>query len=225
MLLPALSKAKAKGQSIACLNNLRQLQLCWQLYTDDHGGTMPRNKYSNTPGSSSGLADSWIMGNAQLDASPSNIMNGVLFPYNRSLAIYRCPTDRSTVQGRPQLLRFRSYMLNAYLNGNEYDRRIKTKEAQLLNPAQIFGFIDVSEWTINDGAFVVRWLGAVEGDKVWNDYPSDRHSQGCNLSFVDGHAVHWRWRAPKKNKQPFQPVANDQDLQDLRRLQAAIPDP
>jgi len=36
MLLPVLSKAKAKGQAVSCLNNLRQLQLAWQLYADDH---------------------------------------------------------------------------------------------------------------------------------------------------------------------------------------------
>ena len=36
MLLPALGKAKAKGQSAVCLSNLRQLQLAWQLYADDH---------------------------------------------------------------------------------------------------------------------------------------------------------------------------------------------
>jgi len=35
ILLPALSKAKAKGQCAVCLSNLRQLQLAWQLYADD----------------------------------------------------------------------------------------------------------------------------------------------------------------------------------------------
>ena len=34
-LLPALSQAKAKAQSISCLNNLRQLMLGWRLYADD----------------------------------------------------------------------------------------------------------------------------------------------------------------------------------------------
>jgi prepilin-type N-terminal cleavage/methylation domain-containing protein len=37
MLLPALSKAKAKGQTTFCLNNQRQLNLCWIMYSDDHG--------------------------------------------------------------------------------------------------------------------------------------------------------------------------------------------
>src|SRR3954466_15981644 len=35
MLLPALSKAKAKSQGIKCQNNSRQLMLGWNLYAGD----------------------------------------------------------------------------------------------------------------------------------------------------------------------------------------------
>lgn len=35
MLLPALSKAKAKGKQIACTNNQKQLGLALQLYPGD----------------------------------------------------------------------------------------------------------------------------------------------------------------------------------------------
>ena len=43
MLLPALSRAKAKSQAIACLNNLAQLQKAWLMYTDDNNDVMPLN--------------------------------------------------------------------------------------------------------------------------------------------------------------------------------------
>ncbi|MSU63708.1 MAG: type II secretion system protein [Pedosphaera sp.] len=45
MLLPALSKAKASAQRTKCLSNLKQLQLAWQLYTDDNEDTIPPNKW------------------------------------------------------------------------------------------------------------------------------------------------------------------------------------
>ncbi|HSU54399.1 MAG TPA: prepilin-type N-terminal cleavage/methylation domain-containing protein [Candidatus Dormibacteraeota bacterium] len=41
MLLPALARAKARGQSISCLNNLRQTGLFTQLYTDDNSDRFP----------------------------------------------------------------------------------------------------------------------------------------------------------------------------------------
>ncbi|HOC01382.1 MAG TPA: type II secretion system protein, partial [Verrucomicrobiota bacterium] len=40
MLLPALSKAKSKGQGIACMNNTKQLALGFLLYADDHDETL-----------------------------------------------------------------------------------------------------------------------------------------------------------------------------------------
>ncbi|MHC1762877.1 MAG: hypothetical protein AB9869_01035 [Verrucomicrobiia bacterium] len=36
MLLPVLSKAKAKGQAIVCLNTLTPLQMAWLVYTHEN---------------------------------------------------------------------------------------------------------------------------------------------------------------------------------------------
>ena len=43
LLLPALSKAKVKAQSIRCLSNLKQLQLAWGMYVDDNNEGLPPN--------------------------------------------------------------------------------------------------------------------------------------------------------------------------------------
>src|SRR5256885_17188555 len=41
LLLPALAKAKTKAQGIACLSNMKQLGLCWVMYTTDYNDKVP----------------------------------------------------------------------------------------------------------------------------------------------------------------------------------------
>lgn len=44
LLLPALAKAKAKAHRISCLNNLRQIGIFMQMYTDDHQDVFPAHR-------------------------------------------------------------------------------------------------------------------------------------------------------------------------------------
>ncbi len=41
MLLPALNKARSSARSISCVNNLKQLALCFQFYADDNNDYLP----------------------------------------------------------------------------------------------------------------------------------------------------------------------------------------
>jgi len=49
MLLPALSKAKAKGQSVKCLNNLKQIGLGTTMYAEDNNETFNWRQGSTGP--------------------------------------------------------------------------------------------------------------------------------------------------------------------------------
>lgn len=48
MLLPALASAKSKAVKIACLNNLKQITLFGQIYTDDNSDKFPTALVANT---------------------------------------------------------------------------------------------------------------------------------------------------------------------------------
>jgi prepilin-type N-terminal cleavage/methylation domain-containing protein/prepilin-type processing-associated H-X9-DG protein len=204
LLLPALGMAKAKAQGIKCLNNLRQLQLCWQLYTDDNQDRVPPQNpgVGSHGGDMSSQAGSWLLGDVQYDINSSNIEHGVLFPYNQSAAIYHCPADKSTVNGNKQLLRTRSYSLNWYLGTDptvHYSPRIKLRSSEVVSPGPsgVYAFIDEDAVSINDATF---WSPVEFGD--WGDVPAIRHSLGANISFADGHVARQRWRFPFKLGKP-----------------------
>lgn len=72
MLLPALAKAKVKAQQIGCLNNLRQIGLFMQFYTDDNRDILPGHREQHPE---LGAANDW-WGNYLL---PYGQMNSNLF--------------------------------------------------------------------------------------------------------------------------------------------------
>ena len=239
LLLPALSKAKEKGLALACLNNLKQLEICWHLYALDANDILPPNNSVYVIGGGTPTPHdqgaSWCMGNARTDTNTDNIVNGVLFPYNRSVAIYHCPSDHSTVetadgQKLPQL-RTRSYNMSQSVNGYpEFDPTASSiispsfKKFTLIKQpttAQLFVFIDVNEDEIIDAMFGIPTQGSPFPQDSWWDIPANRHNQGCNLSFADGHAEHWRWKVPKVFYQYIQPVP-PAEMPDYWRVQNAM---
>jgi prepilin-type N-terminal cleavage/methylation domain-containing protein/prepilin-type processing-associated H-X9-DG protein len=228
LLLPVLSKAKLEAQQTTCLNNQRQLQTSWLMYVHEQNDSLPLNAgevaiyspYAST-------TNSWVVGDVTVSADLSFIRQGSIFPYVNNVNVYHCPSDHSTVDNT-NWVRTRSYSMDYYLNGDidpQYFHNLPpgafvglaTRYSEISHPSTVFVFLDENEKTINDGIFVLfRDL------EIWRDAPSNRHSQGMNLSFADGHSEHWRWRAPKQMEGGGEPVANDDDLQDLRRLQAAL---
>ena len=119
MLLPALSKAKQKAQGISCLNNLKQLTVAGMVYAGDFKDAIT----PNVPLSTAGWVSGDVSGRSITDTTqPTNLMfirNAVIYPYNQSTAIYRCPSDTATVPiGRSLQVRCRSYSLSCMMGAN-----------------------------------------------------------------------------------------------------------
>jgi prepilin-type N-terminal cleavage/methylation domain-containing protein/prepilin-type processing-associated H-X9-DG protein len=234
LLLPVLSKAKAGGQTTACINNLRQLQMGWLNYVHDNNDLLPPNISRFQGGSQQSQPGSWVVGNAQLDTTTTNIQNGVLFNYTRAAGVYRCPSDQSVVTGVRGLRRIRSYSLSFYMNldgifqdGFHYTPQslplIKTKLSGFVQPplSQMFTFMDENEQSIDDG---VMLAANFEHDQVWWDLPSGRHNQGANIAFSDGRVEHHKWKWPRtfQGHAGIAPV-NPLDWEDLWWFESCVP--
>jgi prepilin-type N-terminal cleavage/methylation domain-containing protein/prepilin-type processing-associated H-X9-DG protein len=236
LLSTAFNNTKSKSQKVSCLNNLYRLQLGWRLYFDDNDDWLALNK--SVPGVLSerifgrpNSSNSWVAGTPKADATPANIVRGKLFPYTDwTVGVYRCPADHSTVLGRKDILRTRSYSMSAYLAGDMegLDPRVKSKESELINPSPDHTFVFIEEHESSP------WLGSfhvVPREKLtlsaasWASTPSDRHNQGCNLSFSDGHVEYWKWYWPKKVTLETKLTSTGHELRDLRRLQDCVPKP
>lgn len=126
LLLPALSRSKAHALDINCRSNLKQLQLCWYLYSVNFNDAMPGNdRYGGTfedliwaPGfmkyeTGTGAARPELSTNsAMLQASSP----GSIGPYARNVSIYHCPADQShVILGGARHDRVRSYAANDYI--------------------------------------------------------------------------------------------------------------
>ncbi len=210
LLLPVLGKAKAKAQAAACAGNLKQLQFCWQMYTEDCADQLPANTAlnENDIGNREAWATdpySWLQGNAWTDTTSDYLQKGVLYRYNQSLGIYRCPADKSTVRDQGVIPRNRSVSMSMYMNfrnqpgdpGYEICWH-RLSQIQRPGPSQAAVFIEEHEKSIQQSAFGINAPDALTmfGSSLWTwiSFPATRHNDGGTLSFADGHVETWRWR-------------------------------
>lgn len=239
LLLPAISRSKQKALKISCLNNLKQLQTCVHLYSGEYQDYLPpNNSVANiNDGQMIATGMSWCTNLAPFDAGYEGIENALLFPYNRSVKIYKCPADNSRVKDKTsgQILaapRVRSYNMSLSVNGwpefapqvNNYTPTYKRfSEVRKPSPDQLMTFIDVHEDGIWDATFGIptdaRWTNVYQ----WWDVPANRHSQGANLSFIDGHVETFRWKVAKKVTTYLQPQpVLIEEIPDFQRVKSVI---
>jgi prepilin-type N-terminal cleavage/methylation domain-containing protein/prepilin-type processing-associated H-X9-DG protein len=151
MLLPALAQGKKRAQGIACLSNMRQLQVASILYSGDNNEKIPSNEGHSDGGGpvigASPNGPNWVAGTfknqygsanipagaptnsfllgVQGDTDPSGsglTLAGTIGSYARSAGVYRCPADVYTDPVSLQL-RNRSCSANGYMGTSVYEEK------------------------------------------------------------------------------------------------------
>ncbi len=229
LLLPVLGRAKEAGRATQCMNHLRQLQLGWQMYADDHQGRLVPNgigltngKLPNNPSWAGGALDFQANNPDNFDTrlliDPNYLHGGMLGLYAPNAGIFHCPSDKSNaLKGNNPHLRVRSYSLNAFMNLNTpahlfYDSRVFRSLDQIYNPIRIFTFLDEQEASISDASFTTVPDPA---SSFLIRIPSSRHGKHGNVIFVDGHWEKKRWHYADFEKSGGTPEglsARNQDL-------------
>src|ERR1044071_9318699 len=229
MLLPTLAKAKQKAQGIQCLNNHRQLALAWRMYAEDSADVLT---YASTSGVNNNPHDQFAWSGAHMDFDPNNRANWdptvdmqkpPLWKYLKSQAVFRCPSDHSslTVAGvvRPRLL---TMSMNLYVGGfaplpddpspygndggwpfaHPYNVYAKLSLINGISPpSKIFVFLDMREDRVNWSNFMTDMTGYTPQNpglySFTSDLPGFYHNNAGGFSFADGHSEIKRWLDPR----------------------------
>ena len=223
MILPALSKAKAKAQGISCLNNHKQLALAWRLYADDNNDRVCY-AYKDTEGGAGQatytLGQSFIGGTMNYDGSnpcnyeiTNNITRSPLYTYSKAPNIWHCPADMSVVNassGRTSGIkrRVRSMSINNFVGGQVhsgvqssgwYEGEVQwyAKLSSIRVPTRTWVILDEREDSINDSVFIVDMNGIKDpnySNFLVVDWPATYHGNAGGFSFADGHSEIKKWQ-------------------------------
>jgi len=103
MLLPALSRAKSQAQSLACMNDSKQVMLGWHMYADDNNDLLAPNDFPyETPyfiSANKYQMKNWVCGTMEqaIDAITlselTDPIGTALSAYVPNPLVYHCPAD------------------------------------------------------------------------------------------------------------------------------------
>ena len=215
MLLPALSKAKAKGAQSKCYSNLRQISLGMLMYIDDNQGAFPGTASRNTYGFH---VEDWIYWRVNLPQYPIE-KSPILYSLGSvNSNLFRCPLDindrerKANTDGNGPY--YPSYTLTSYdLDGNSSRGMASInngtwhpfKQSAIKDPAK--KIMMAEEQSVTQGAEASDPGASIVNDGRWappGDVLTSRHSKKGDVAYADGHtATHpWRFALDDRNSLP-----------------------
>jgi prepilin-type N-terminal cleavage/methylation domain-containing protein len=172
LLLPALGRAKATAQSVACLNNLKQWGLATHLYVADHNDFLPPEGTPN-PDKTDTNTGWYVQLPRQLSLPRYHDMawhtNPAVEP-GRSTWI--CPANKRRSNGNNLF----HYCLNEHVNATG-EKNHPIKLGALDQPASVVWLFDSKN------------LPAVG---YWGFVHTNLHNGGAQFVFLEGHAARFR---------------------------------
>jgi prepilin-type N-terminal cleavage/methylation domain-containing protein/prepilin-type processing-associated H-X9-DG protein len=236
ILMPTLKRAKEQGKRAACLNNLKQMGLAWTMYADENDEKIVNGAagFSNVNMSwgdhTNELAwvgkcyhDNWASGEQLPEKQQvDEIMKGALWSYCKNAKLYRCPTGL-----RGEMLTYAiMFSMNAVCHTEVQGVKgafIK-KRTEIHSPAPAFRLVFIDEGWITPDAYAVYFRS-----ERWWDAPCVRHSDGTSVTYADGHADYWKWKAAEtikrgRDSSPTNPgtgwtPTTDESREDLHKMQ------
>jgi prepilin-type N-terminal cleavage/methylation domain-containing protein/prepilin-type processing-associated H-X9-DG protein len=190
ILMPTLSRAREQGKRGACLNNVKQLVVSWNLYADDFDGRMVNANTGTSAPTVHGEKGCWVYWTDSVTSTEEQklqgVRDGLLYRYCPNAKLYKCPTG---IRGEVE-----TYSIPDALNGYYYipgaKEQIKTLRTQIHNPSEQIVFLD--EGRLSPSSWTVHY-----DQERWWDQITARHGDGTNFSFADGHSEYWKWKDPR----------------------------
>lgn len=202
ILFPVFASAKERGRQAKCLSNLKQLTGAFLMYVDDNDGRVPRvAPYCAWIDTAS---KNWS--GTLVTFAATDVRQGSLWKYVRTLGVYICPTDvgreangldvnqMTLAQRKAYPL---SYSLSQEMNQpivigtTTYFMPVRFEAAISGKSTRVLLFLHESRNKIYGPGGVLIAQGINDGLNLWwanQDNPDKIHYNGTTASYADGHA-------------------------------------
>ncbi|MCE5217234.1 prepilin-type N-terminal cleavage/methylation domain-containing protein [bacterium] len=181
ILFPVFARAREKARQTSCLSNLKQIGLALMMYCQDNDETylrVARVRYDQS--------GSW-------DTEVFAPWRQPLEPYMKNKQVFYCPSksNRSTYTANDDT----DYVLNGYF-------ACATPMTYFPSPSETICFGERSNNPVDAGDLdFCKYItySPWEADCFWPHLCTDRHNEGANYAFADGHA---KWMKREQTLSP-----------------------
>ena len=166
ILFPVFARAREKARQTSCLSNLKQIGLSLMMYAQDYDETFPRSEGYRPP-------------SELFPVDGRTYWFRRIAPYANNTQIFGCPSrsNRSIYSGGENMT------TDEYPGGVNYTYNLRASNVALGDVKRPAAFLMVVDGANN--YFRLRRYDENTTNYVWHQ---DRHNDGWNGTFADGHA-------------------------------------